>query len=179
MKFSELMDLPFDLQTNKINIESILTAIPHTPHSVAEQVYSDFGRSNEYQSAYRNVDISKLSWEIANYPASEICNATIKSGHFEKHVNNVEGHIELFSSTGWYCISRSKKIVEYWSKNSTWITPPVLVQGSVMKDCSNIHLIEGHTRVGVLRGLVNNRLIAANSMHMIWLGKILLLSSDL
>jgi len=54
------------------------------------------------------------------------------------------------------------------------MTPPIFLDENVeinMKDRKKLHLVEGHTRLGILRGLIDNDGLEKNSLHRCWIGK--------
>lgn len=62
MLFSELLSLSFDPNTDRIDMEAILAAVPNTPDDVARQFFSDHGRKDEFQAAYGHVNLASLQW---------------------------------------------------------------------------------------------------------------------
>jgi transcriptional regulator GlxA family with amidase domain len=55
-----------------------------------------------------------------------------------------------------------------WKKHSTWVAPSVFLQN--VGNLGPLHLVEGHTRLGTLRGTLEHGLISAESLHSAWVG---------
>jgi hypothetical protein len=47
---------------------------------------------------------------------------------------------------------------------------PVLIKGALVGRSSKLHLVEGHTRLGTLLGLLSAGVIAPESRHLVWVG---------
>lgn len=169
MLFSKLLELPFDRNTGRIDILAIAAALPNTPLAVVEQVYADHGRKDEFQSTYGNVNLQGLRWQLISHTASELCRATMNPA-FRQWYEGVGGRARSFSKDGWHCIDVRGAVVEHWSKFGTWALPPVLLSGRIVGSASELHIVEGHTRMGLLSGLVNQNILAGNSVHQAWLG---------
>jgi hypothetical protein len=47
----------------------------------------------------------------------------------------------------------------------------VALRGDLIRSDRRIHLVEGHTRYGALRGLVETGVVSEDSLHAIWIGE--------
>jgi hypothetical protein len=168
MQFSDLMDLPFDPRSDLIELDAVISALPNTPEAVARQVFVDHGRKEEFQAAYGCLDISAIEWKQVKRPAVEICSASVLP-LFRRWFEGVGHRPERFEAEGWACIDSRPAVVAHWAEHSTWITPPVLIYGE-LEGGTGLRLIEGHTRVGLLAGLIKRQVLSGNSSHLIWLG---------
>ncbi|MEO8313235.1 MAG: hypothetical protein ABI645_00440 [Pseudomonadota bacterium] len=166
--FRDLLDLPFDARSGSVDVLALLAALPVTPRSVIEQVFSDHGRKSEFQQRYGQLDLSKIDWVLAELTASGVAGATVDPG-FASWTHNVERRLEGFSVDGWACIDVRPDIVAQWAAHKTWKTPPVLLDGFTF---AGLHLMEGHTRIGVLRGALSVAAIDAASVHAAWIGRV-------
>jgi hypothetical protein len=168
MTFADLLDLDFDEGSLRVDTRAIEAALPNTPAAVRE-VYSDHARKGDFQAQYAAIDIGETLWEQTLLPASEIIQCSIHNS-FVNWTNNVAGWSTLFSESGWQCIDARPNVVDHWSKFQTWIDPPILLVGSLVGRPNGLHLMEGHTRVGTLRGLVLRGVLQPDSQHCIWRG---------
>ena len=168
MRFSDLLQMPFNPESDTVDLRAILSALPDTPEEVARQVYSDHGRKEDFQSAYGRLEISAIEWKQVERPAAEICSASALPS-FRQWFVNVGHRVERFEAEGWACIDVRRPVVSHWAEHATWVVPPVLILGDLMGS-TGLHLIEGHTRVGILAGLVRRRILSKNSGHVVWLG---------
>jgi hypothetical protein len=58
-----------------------------------------------------------------------------------------------------------------WLDHGTWLRPPIVVCGAILRPPkANMHLVEGHTRLGALFGYMREGVIDPASMHETWLG---------
>lgn len=63
----------------------------------------------------------------------------------------VEQKVADFQTKGRACVDVRKKVVEHWQINQTWLRPPIFFGEHVMGNAGSLRLVEGHTRVGLLR----------------------------
>lgn len=167
-RFSDLLDLGKDSGDN-INTDELECALPDTPDYIIENVYSHHGRKSEFQSQYGKVIISEVSWVKTELSADEI----LRCGHyggFTRWVESVQSRLRSFETSGWPCIDLRNEIVEHWKEYRTWASPPIALQRSVIGKGDGLWLVEGHTRLGVLKGLVGRGIVDGNSRHEIWVG---------
>lgn len=169
MRFRDLMQLPYDTRSNVVDLAAIKEALPNTPEQVAFQVYSEHGRLTEFQNSYGDVAISELKWSLVPRSASRICAAS-RNPKFDGWFENVTRRASLLQAEGWRCIDSRPAVVAGWEANQSWITPPVFLAGTVVGSSASLHLVEGHTRVGTLCGLVKVGAISSDSQHEVWLG---------
>lgn len=169
MLFSDLLSLPFDQDTGVIDSSSIVAALPDTPLPVAQQVYADHGRKEEFQATYGALDIGSLEWRLLALPAETLCAATVNP-QYRSWYDKVSTRASLFGSEGWKCIDIRRAVIEHWSKNGTWLIPPVMLSGVLVASTAELHLVEGHTRVGLLAGLRRHGVLPSSSLHAVWLG---------
>ena len=169
MLFSKLLDLPFDSGTNKIDLRSIRSALPATPLAVSCQVYEAHGRNSAFQALYGSLDIQKVKWQLRSMRASTLCRSSYNP-LYASWVESVTRRLETFQKQGWHCVDRRNDVAEHWGNFQSWQTPPVLILGKFLPSKPNFHFVEGHTRLGVLRGLLEHKVLAQSSRHLVWLG---------
>ena len=169
MNFAALCQLPYDQKTDIIDIDSILDRLPRTPREVAKQFLSDHGRKDEFQSQYSQVDLKAVAWHRTAVTAGAITKATVSPG-CRKWFDIVGQRADGFQANGWRCIDGRNDVQTHWKEFGTWLVPPVFLRSNVILSFSDYHLVEGHTRVGLLAGLVNKGILQPESTHTIWLG---------
>lgn len=169
--FSDLMNLPHT-DGNRISFNELKSNLPNTPDAVLRDVYSDHGRKAEFQTQYGRIAIDALEWNLVNYKAKQIIQCTAYSLFELGRLIPVSRWIDNFGSKGWSCIDTRQEVVEQWKLKQTWLSPPYLLQGKILGKKSDLHLVEGHTRLGILKGLVNQGLVEEESLHMIWYGRL-------
>lgn len=78
--------------------------------------------------------------------------------------------VQLFPKLGWQSIDLRKDIQAHWAATKTWQTPPVVIDGGLMGSAARWRLMEGHTRIGLLGGLVKYGVLNADTQHSVWCG---------
>jgi hypothetical protein len=170
MKFRDLLTVRHNSDTGVIDAIELARLLPNTPQEVREQFYVDHGRNELFQAQYAELEISSLRWSKVGLFASEIA----KCSYYERFANwyeSVGQRATQFNTQGWSCIDSRKPVVEHWKTHKTWQLSPVFLQGDIAGSLYSLRLVEGHTRVGLLRGLASSGVIESNSIHEVWLGK--------
>jgi hypothetical protein len=171
MKFAALCALPYDAGTDRIDIESLRTELPDIPNAVLVQFCADHGRNSEFQKQYGHLDLGEIAWTLRSTSAREICECSMNEV-FRSWFEEVSQRAAQFPRRRWACIDVRREVQEHWRSHATWIESPVMIDGSLVGPGSALHLVEGHTRVGLLAGLVQRSIVAPESIHSIWLGEI-------
>jgi hypothetical protein len=167
IKFSNLLDLKFDLNTEVIDLYELRKMFPNTPEDVLSQFYSDHGRKNEFQSEYANIEIDLLQWNLMEIVAETIVKSSMHP-NFHGWFESVSNRVKRFSTEGWESIDCRVEVREHWRIKRTWIIPPVFLDGQIIGSESKFHLVEGHTRVGILDGFLKHDILSENQLHTIW-----------
>lgn len=169
MRFSDLLDLPFDAGTGAIDIRSILDAAPNVPESVAQQFLADHGRKSEFQEHYAHLDLGQLVWSLESHSAADLARVAVYRS-FRPWFDQVRARAGDFSSHGWSCVDRRECVQIHWSTSGTWIVPPVLLPAALVAGGLGLHAVEGHTRLGLLAGLVEHGVLRPTAEHRAWVG---------
>ncbi len=169
MLFSDLLNLPYDQNTGVIETSDIIDCLVDTPVAIVSDLFSDHGRRTDFQSMYGHLEISAINWTLVSLPAHAICLASINED-FRKWFEGVANRASNFESDGWQCIDVREDVIKYWSQHMTWMRPPIFFEGSVVSSDKELHLVEGHTRLGLLSGLVARSVIDDQSLHNLWVG---------
>jgi hypothetical protein len=65
---------------------------------------------------------------------------------------------------------RPRKVGQHWEAHGTWLRPPILLARRLLDPAdTGLQVLEGRTRVGVLRGRLREGLYVA-SHHHAWVG---------
>ena len=119
MKFSELMNLPFDPDTGTVDMVALGRALPDAPLDVREQVLADHGRNPDFQEQYGQIDLTLLlRWQRLELPAVEIIRCTV-SRRFSAWFNSVAQRATSFANEGWACIDVRPEVVAHWERHRT------------------------------------------------------------
>ncbi len=57
-----------------------------------------------------------------------------------------------------------------WKTRQTWVRPPVMVERILLGLGDGLHLVEGHTRLGALRGQLQAGTVKEGTRHLVWVG---------
>lgn len=169
MKFSNILNLPYDRNTGKPNFEAISAALPGVPFEVVTQFFGDHGRNPDFQAQYAGLELNAVIWTKVRIPASELIAAS-KYERFVPWFNSVAKRFTTFPEKGWLAIDRRRTVVEQWERNGTWAVPPVFLSGELVGRDAKLHLVEGHTRLATLAGAAECGQIRPESLHEIWMG---------
>ncbi len=170
MKFSELLNLKFDSAGNIIESE-IKRCCPHIPDDVIEQLLAPHGRKEDFQLQYENLELNKITWNEIKVSGNDLISCGIYSD-FVRWVNSVSKRVNCFNKDGWCCIDSRIEVVDYWKINNTWKSKPIFIKGSLINENAFLRLVEGHTRIGTLIGLIRKNIIQADKLHKIWFGNL-------
>jgi hypothetical protein len=154
MKFSDLLSLPYDVSGGRIQINALERALPSTPRDVAEQFFVEHGRNPDFQQQYSDIQLCKLKWTLIELNAGEIIACSVYK-EFQRWFNSVSERAKMFCSSGWGAIDFRPDVQSHWETTRTWARPPVMLSAAVIGMGATLHLVEGHTRVGLLSGLGN------------------------
>lgn len=170
MFFRDLLTLPFNAQSTIINLADALVYAANVPKEVVQQVFVEHGRKPEFQSQYGHLDLSSVGWRKRSIAGRDLAASSHFEGfdHWYKAVGN---RASLVATKGWHCIDRRLTVAAHWEEHRTWITPPVLIDGALVNRQSRFHLMEGHTRMGLLSGLIEVGIIDGLMTHEVWVGR--------
>lgn len=140
------------------------------PDDVLEQFVFDHGTKREFQEQYGDVDLHAVRWRQLALPASEILACSIYQG-FRERVSRVADWTRAVPEQGWVDMCIHPKAVVHWQQHATWMRPPIMMRGELVGSAAPLHLVEGHTRTGALRGLVESGVLPPPSAHQVWVGE--------
>jgi len=168
VKFAELVTLP-RTQGGLLDRQAVERLLPHVPDDVLTQVVIDHGTKPEFQRQYADLDFDAIRWELRYFTASKLVTASTYE-QFAEWVDTVSRRTHAVRNYDWNSIDVRNEVVENWRVNHTWLRPPVFLEADLLGRDPGVHLMEGHTRLGILRGLVAGGIIRPSSLHMAWLG---------
>ena len=138
------------------------------PEDVVEQWLYDFADHGPFLRDYGDVDLEQLSWQVEALDVDDFM--TMPTGPSEADA------IEGFAKDPDHWVAQRSNGVHVgvrlaWDVHGTWKRWPIVVDREVLNPGGiGLQLIEGRTRVGVLRGRHRRgRLVA--QMHLAWVGR--------
>ncbi|WP_298941281.1 hypothetical protein [uncultured Psychromonas sp.] len=173
MKFSDLQNIDFinfetEKSVKKLQDEYKIEA----PKSVIEQFYVDHSDKFQFQELYGAIDLNLIEWELLEIPASKILNLGSSATHPD-FILEVAEDASHYDEIGDAAIDCREDVLDHWKQFGTWVTPPIFIKGEIIgKPEIELHLVEGHTRVGCLYGLTKYKIIDVSKTHKVYLGKL-------
>ena len=140
------------------------------PDDVLEQFVFDHGTKWEFQEQYGDLDLHAVRWQHLTFPASEILACSVYP-NFLKRVTGVADWTRAVPERGWADVCILPKAAVYWQQYGTWMRSPIMMRGELVGSSATLHLVEGHTRTGALRGLVESGVLPQSSAHWVWVGE--------
>jgi hypothetical protein len=135
------------------------------PDDVVEQWLYDHSGFGRFLMDYGGLDLTAIHWHDELVPAEQFL--TMSTGPSEA------GLIEEFAQNPdhWSEVRRPQGVPQHWEVHGTWLRRPLLIDRTLLlPPAVGLQVIEGRTRVGVLRGfLERGRSVAA--MHSAWVAR--------
>ena len=127
------------------------------PRLVVEQFLFDHGDKPEFLEQYGHLDLLHLHWTLRKLPARELLGCS----YYDEFGDRVRSVAE---SARWMLDQYREVYGEVW--DGSWRVPPVFIEGALHDPPQDhLHLVEGHTRLGVLIGLANAGEVSPDSTH--------------
>lgn len=138
------------------------------PVDVVEQWPYDHAHHEAFVTDYGHIDLSTLRWEVEVVALEELM--VMPTGASENDV------IEYFAETPehWVAVRKDghhRGVREMWDVHGTWKRWPILIDRELVSPGKpGLQIIEGRTRVGVLRGRARRGLNVAQC-HLAWVAR--------
>ncbi|MFD0035042.1 hypothetical protein ACWGDS_40450 [Streptomyces sp. NPDC055059] len=132
------------------------------PHDVLQDFLFDHG--DYFVDDYGAIDLRDITWKLESIPAADF--HTMPTGESDA------GCIESYAENAVYWVKdRPPEVGRHWKEHGTWLRPPLLIDQSLLDPAhSGLQVLEGRTRVGVLRGRLREQLRVAPN-HQAWVGR--------
>lgn len=169
MKFADLEALPFDESTDVICRDALYEALPNTSPEVLEQVFRDHGRKSEFQALYGHLELNHIQWTCVSKRADELCRSGMNE-QFRPWFNNVAARATHVATGGWETVDVRADVQKQWETEKTWLRAPVFLDAHLVARGTGLFLVEGHTRLGLLSGLMKYGIVPQASLHTAWVG---------
>lgn len=135
------------------------------PDDVLEQFVFDHGRKHGFQAAYGHLDLMKLTWSTRSFTAEELVG--VRHGTYFDHVVETRRN-----PRHWIGNWHGSGVDLGWDTIGTWRRLPVFIDGRCsVPPHDGLQVVEGHTRLGILQGLVHDGSLAPESVHTAWWGQ--------
>ncbi|MET0790951.1 MAG: hypothetical protein ABW061_05475 [Polyangiaceae bacterium] len=164
MRFSDLRYFARNESSGALDGQAAQALQLPMPEDVLEQFIVDHSLKPEFQEVYADLDLYGIVWAEGSLPTAQIVACSSKFDDYVDEVATIlrDGaddrplpHMTPESSNAWF-------------DSGTWRRSPVFLD-ALLPGCA-LHLVEGHTRVGVLKGLLRTN-IPVRSAHLCWVGR--------
>lgn len=135
------------------------------PEDVVEQWLYDHAGVWSFQNDYGHIDLQTLAWSDELLASNDF--GTMSSGASDGDL--LEDNAANYEH--WLRVRQYTDIPAYWDEHGTWKRRPLLMDRSlVAPGGAGLQVIEGRTRVGILRGLLAaDRSVAPE--HAVWVAR--------
>ncbi|MEU5163843.1 hypothetical protein AB0G74_30105 [Streptomyces sp. NPDC020875] len=134
------------------------------PDDVLEQFLFDHGDNDLFLRDYGGIDLREITWTEETIPAADF--TTMPTGASE--ADCIETYAE--NPVHWVTV-RPAEIGRHWEDHGTWLRQPLLIDRRLLDSSEHgLQVLEGRTRVGVLRGRLRDGLHVV-SHHRAWIGR--------
>ncbi|MBX9399476.1 hypothetical protein K4749_39575 [Streptomyces sp. TRM72054] len=133
------------------------------PDDVLEQFLFDHGDNAAFVRDYGGIDLRDVRWRLETIPAADFVGMPTGASD----ASCIESYAE--NPVHWVNVRRPEA-GRHWEEHGTWLRPPILIARRLLDPSdSGLQVVEGRTRVGVLRGRLREGLHVA-SHHQAWVG---------
>ncbi|MFF1385536.1 hypothetical protein ACFVWT_18435 [Arthrobacter sp. NPDC058288] len=137
------------------------------PKGVVRQWLWDHGFNDSFLRDYGSLDIYLITWTLEKVPAN----------HFlvmETGASDGDCIEEYAANHGYWMGLKSRPhpaVRKAWEEEGTWLVPPIALERRLLEPSDiGLQLVEGRTRVGILRGRLRAGLQVAGE-HETWVGR--------
>ncbi|MCX5136465.1 hypothetical protein OOK06_30815 [Streptomyces sp. NBC_00340] len=133
------------------------------PDDVLEQFLFDHGDNSAFVYDYGGIDLAGVGWSLETIAAADF--REMPTGPSDADcIEHVAKNPEY-----WVAV-RPEDVGRHWDEHGTWRRPPILIDRRLLAPPeSGLQVLEGRTRVGVLRGRLRQGLHVA-PQHQAWVG---------
>ncbi|WP_223884032.1 hypothetical protein [Pseudarthrobacter sp. BIM B-2242] len=137
------------------------------PAEVLRQWLWEFGDRDELRDDYGSVSLDRVTWDLEDVLCPDF--DTMPTGASEA------GLIDEFAGQHRHWLAAKSRykpaVAADWETRGTWSVPPVLIHRSLLDPPGEgLQVVEGRTRVGILRGRRRDGLTTAET-HLAWVGR--------
>jgi hypothetical protein len=145
---------------NRNAFDSMLqdVGLGHWPDDAVEQFLWEHGADSRFLGHYGHLDLVALEWVDEQRTTAELVSATT--------ADDMTWSDTVTASAASQLKYQPRGVQDSWNVNGTWLRPPLFLDGALRNPPqTELHLIEGHTRLGSLRGLLQLGAITEDATH--------------
>ncbi|MGU3587414.1 hypothetical protein ACLBYD_30260 [Rhodococcus sp. C26F] len=138
------------------------------PDDVLEQWLYDHADNSSFLHDYRSVDLSQIRWDVEAIPLKDFL--TMQTGPTD------DGYIDEIAADPDHWVQARQHgvhlgVPQCWETHGTWKRWPILIDRELLDPPGHgLQVIEGRTRVGILKGRHRNKKSVAER-HLAWVGR--------
>lgn len=140
------------------------------PDDVAEQWLYDHAGNSSFLEDYGSVNLTRIRWDVETIPHEAFL--TMPTGPSDgDYIEEIAANPIHYISVR--CHGTHVGVQQCWEIHGTWKRWPILIDSMLLDPpIAGLQVIEGRTRVGVLRGLLRLGHPVARQ-HLTWVGRAL------
>lgn len=141
----------------------------NAPAQVIKDFYYGIRKDECIQEACGLLNLENIEWQLCSIKASEL---SLLNSIFDEFIVEIKTDVLKNGHNAWCLESRkmfNRAIFDHWENNKTWLIPPIAIEGCLINKKKRL-LVEGHTRMGILRGFLVRNEVEPNSEHKIYIG---------
>ena len=172
VNLADLSDLAVSCRENSMRFEGFrqdaLVSSLGWPDDVVEQFLYDHADNIGFLHDYGYLDLSRIRWNVEVIPAEELIGMPTGASDGDS--------IDVFAADPDHWVRVRNRgvhigVAQCWETHGTWKRWPILIdRGLLDPPESGLQVVEGRTRVGVLRGRHRQRALVAER-HLAWVGR--------
>lgn len=138
------------------------------PADVVEQLLYDHADNEGFLRDYGHIDLSRLGWDVETVPTLDLCDmptGASDQGCIEDYAEDPDHWVRVRAD------GVHRGVLQMWEAHGTWKRWPLLIDRRLLKPPqSGLQVLEGRTRIGVLKGRCRNGSLVADR-HLAWIGR--------
>jgi hypothetical protein len=172
MRLADIADLAVSCREGSLSLEGFCrdgrVSGLGWPTDVVEQFLFDHADYPGFLHDYGDLDLCKITWRVETIPCEEFIGmptGASDSGCMEQFAADPDHYVRIRAQ------GIHEGVPEYWQTHGTWKRRPILVdRGMLLPPGTGLQVVEGRTRIGVLRGFyLRGTPVAAQ--HSAWVGR--------
>ena len=172
VNLSDLSDLAVSCRETSMHFEGFrqnaLISSLAWPDDVLEQFLYDHADNIGFLRDYGDLDLCKIKWDVEVIPVEELIDMPTGASDgdcIEEFATNPDHWVRIRNH------GPHIGVAQCWETHGTWKRWPILIdRGLLDSPESGLQVVEGRTRVGVLRGRHRQGTLVAER-HLAWVGR--------
>lgn len=152
-------------EVDKISYEKLSNYLPSMPENVVRALIQSFLNQNDTPREVLELNLSTIRWRNIEVTTEELINSEC----LDLLESQVSSLCDQSSDLDDFTVLNDSRY-KGWNQNRTWRVPPIFIEGKLVSLQAKYFLLEGATRMGLLKGLDKNKDFSIKDTHLIWYG---------